>query len=210
MFLKRILQLPKKRRCVDNTDAEKQTGQRCFVCMRVKITNNIYTVQIFYDFEKEKKNSNFCSVFFLKKKPNNCCTSFTSFSVFTYRFISCWKFFKKNVKHCIFICSKTKMWAASNARHNDVRICNSMCARFFPLPANVFFCWYKSLFLFLLQSECVYATKFVSVVYGHNGRHFSYYLFPSIRLLLSLQVDQSKEKKCYYNNTQSIKLTIIY
>jgi hypothetical protein len=45
----------KKRRCVDNTDAEKQTGQRCFVCMRVKITNNIYTVQIFYDFEKEKK-----------------------------------------------------------------------------------------------------------------------------------------------------------
>jgi hypothetical protein len=53
---------------VDNTDAEKQTGQRCFVCMRVKITNNIYTVQIFYDFEKEKKNSNFCSVFFFKEK----------------------------------------------------------------------------------------------------------------------------------------------
>jgi hypothetical protein len=55
------LQLPERRKkkyppdVVDNTDAEKQTGQRCFVCMRVKITNNIYTVQIFYDFEKEKK-----------------------------------------------------------------------------------------------------------------------------------------------------------
>ena len=34
----------KKLDVVDNTDAEKQTGQRCFVCMRVKITNNIYTL----------------------------------------------------------------------------------------------------------------------------------------------------------------------
>jgi hypothetical protein len=34
----------KKIDVVDNTDAEKKTGQRCFVCMRVKITNNIYTL----------------------------------------------------------------------------------------------------------------------------------------------------------------------
>lgn len=29
---------------MDNTDAEKRTGQQCFVCVCVKITNNIYTV----------------------------------------------------------------------------------------------------------------------------------------------------------------------
>ncbi len=157
--------------------------------MRVKITNNIYIVQIFYDFEKEKKKIPIFVGFF-KKKPNNCCTSFTSFSVFTLVHILL-KIFQKDCEtlHIYLLKQKCEL-----PRMHVIMTCAFVTAcvpAFSPFrqifsfadTSHFFFFFFL---IFLLQSECVYATKFVSVVNGHHGRHFSYYLFPSIRLLLSL------------------------
>ena len=69
-FLKKsFCSFQKKKEVVDNTDAENRlVNDALFVCV-LQIMNNIYTVQIFYDFQKERKLFQLILFSFLQKSP---------------------------------------------------------------------------------------------------------------------------------------------
>ncbi len=140
-----ITQMPKNRLVND----------ALFVCA-LKLRIIFIQCKYFTTLKKKKKIPIFVRLFFFKEKSPTIVVPHLLVLVYLHIGSYLVENSSKRMKHCIFICSNTKMWAASNARHNDVRICNSMCARFFPLPANVFFCWYKSLFFILVTERmCV-------------------------------------------------------
>jgi hypothetical protein len=143
----------------------------------------------FYD--KEKKKSIpifvFCFLlFFFLQKSQQFVVPHLLVLMFLHSIVFCWYSInsKTNMKHCIFICSKTKVSCLKCTSFWRACLLQHMCARFFLLPAYVLFAdTSHSFFLFLLQSEWVYANEFVSDLYGHYGRHFSCDLVPSIGLL---------------------------